>query len=61
METPHTIRREDHMFSSHDNKARSELLFGLTAVVVLAFSANLYAQSPLTVQPSTGRVGVDNG
>jgi len=30
----------------------------LTAALVLGFSANVHAQSPLTVQPSTGRVGI---
>jgi len=33
---------------------------GIALELLLAFSANLYAQSPLTVQPSTGRVGVGN-
>src|SRR5690349_5570932 len=45
------------MFSSH-NTARSVSFGGLIATVVLGFSGNVYAQSPLTVQPSTGRVGV---
>ena len=32
----------------------------LLSALLIAFSPNLHAQSPLTVQPSTGRVGVGN-
>jgi len=47
------------MFSNH-NKTRSGFFGSLIAAVVVGFSANVHAQSPLTVQPSTGRVGVGN-
>ena len=46
------------MFASHNTKARSALIAATIASLLIAFSPNLYAQSPLTVQPSTGRVGV---
>ena len=39
---------------------RSGFLLGALAALVLALAPSLYAQSPLTVQPSTGRVGVGN-
>ena len=45
------------MFSSH-NKARSRFLGGMIAALVFGLPANVHAQSPLTVQPTTGRVGV---
>jgi len=35
-------------------------LFGARAALLLALPSSLYAQSPLTVQPSTGRAGVGN-
>ena len=40
-------------------RAQAGLAGGLAALV-LALAPSLYAQSPLTVQPSTGRVGVGN-
>jgi hypothetical protein len=46
------------MFASHNIKARSAFITATTAALLIAFSPNLHAQSPLTVQPSTGRVGV---
>ncbi len=46
------------MFASHNTKARSAFLAATIAALLIAFSPNLYAQSPLTVQPSTGRIGV---
>ena len=45
------------MFSNH-NRTGSRFLGGLIAALVLGLSGSIYAQSPLTVQPSTGRVGV---
>ena len=39
---------------------RSELLLGALAALLVALPSSLYAQSPLTVQSSTGRVGVGN-
>jgi hypothetical protein len=47
------------MFSNH-NRTGNGFLGGLIAALVLGFSGNVHAQSPLTVQPSTGRVGVGN-
>jgi hypothetical protein len=48
------------MFASHNTKARSAFIAATIAALLIAFSPNLHAQSPLTVQPSTGRVGVGN-
>jgi hypothetical protein len=48
------------MFASHNTKARSAFITTTIAALLIAFSPNLHAQSPLTVQPSTGRVGVGN-
>ena len=48
------------MFTSHKTKARSAFIAATVAALLIAFSPNLHAQSPLTVQPSTGRVGVGN-
>ena len=39
---------------------RRGFLLGVLAALVLALAPSLYAQSPLTVQPSTGRVGIGN-
>jgi hypothetical protein len=39
---------------------RSGFLLGALAALLLALPSSLYAQSPLTIQPSTGRVGVGN-
>lgn len=36
------------------------IFMGVFAAILVIFPINLYAQSPLTVQPSTGRVGVGN-
>src|ERR1044071_8415487 len=47
------------MFSNH-NRTGNGFLGGLIASLVFGFSGNVHAQSPLTVQPSTGRVGVGN-
>ena len=41
-------------------RLRRGFLLGALAALVLALAPSLYAQSPLTVQPSTGRVGVGN-
>ncbi len=48
------------MLASHNTKARSAFITANIAALLIAFSPNLHAQSPLTVQPSTGRVGVGN-
>lgn len=50
------------MFVSQIKTIRSRLVLGAMAAVFLAFPSNLFAQSsPLTVQPSTGHVGVGIG
>ncbi len=41
------------MFASHNTKARSAFIAATIAALLIAFSPNLHAQSPLTVQPST--------
>jgi len=47
------------MFASHNNKSRSAFITATIAALLIAFSPNLHVQSsPLTAQPSTGRVGV---
>ncbi len=46
------------MLARHNIKARSAFIAATIAALLIAFSPNLHAQSPLTVQPSTGRVGV---
>ena len=46
------------MFASHNIKAHSGFITATIAALLIAISPNVYAQSPLTVQPSTGRVGV---
>jgi hypothetical protein len=48
------------MFDSHNIKACSAFIAATIAALLMAFSPNLHAQSPLTVQPSTGRLGVGN-
>jgi len=44
------------MFANHIGR----IFMGVFAAIVLILPISLYAQSPLTVQPSTGRVGVGN-
>jgi hypothetical protein len=44
------------MFANHIGR----IFMGVFTAIVLVLPLNLYAQSPLTVQPSTGRVGVGN-
>ncbi len=46
------------MFYNHDGTG-SRFLGGLIAALVLGFSANAHAQSPLTIKPSAGTVGVN--
>jgi hypothetical protein len=49
------------MFSSHINRNRSGFMIGaIAALVFLLLPCGVFAQSPLTVQPSTGRVGIGN-
>ena len=49
------------MFANHINRIRSRFMAGAIAALFFALPCALFAQSsPLTVQPSTGRVGVGN-
>jgi hypothetical protein len=49
------------MFSNHINRSRSGFIVGTIAALLFALPAGLFAQSsPLTVVPSTGKVGVNN-
>ena len=51
----------NHIGRKNWTRNRSRLRRGfLLGALVLALPAGLYAQSPFTVQPSTGRVGVGN-
>jgi hypothetical protein len=42
------------------NRIRSRFIVAATAALIFALPCGVFAQSPLTVQPSTGRVGVGN-
>ena len=44
------------MFASHNTTARSVFITATIAALAIAFSSNLHAQSPLTMQSSTGFV-----
>jgi hypothetical protein len=47
------------LFASQNTRTRSGFITVTIAVLLLAFSPDLHAQSsPLTVQPSMGRAGV---
>jgi hypothetical protein len=47
------------MFNNDLNRIRSGFIVGAIAALIFALPSGLFAQSsPLTVQPSTGRVGV---
>jgi hypothetical protein len=49
------------MFASHINRIRSGFIAGAIAALLFALPSGLFAQSsPLTVVPSTGKVGVAN-
>ena len=48
------------MLTNHNTKTRSAFIAASIAALLIALSPNLHAQSPLTIQPSTGRVGVGN-
>ena len=49
------------MFTTHINRIRSGFMAGAMAALIFALPYALFAQSsPLTVQPSTGRVGIGN-
>ena len=48
------------MFSNHINRSRSGFIVGAITWLLFALPCGVFAQSPLTVQPSTGRVGVGN-
>ena len=48
------------MFANHINGFRSGLVIGCVAALLIVIPAALYAQAPLTIQPSpTNRVGVN--
>ena len=48
------------MFTNHINRIHNGFIVGAIAVLLFALPCGLFAQSsPLTVQPSTGRVGVN--
>jgi hypothetical protein len=48
------------MFANYLNRIRGEFVAGAIAALVVSLPCGLFAQSPLTVQPSTGRVGIGN-
>jgi hypothetical protein len=48
------------MFASYKTRVQSAFITTTIAALLIALSPNLHAQSPLTVQPSTGRIGVRN-
>jgi hypothetical protein len=49
------------MFANHINRIRSGFIAGAIAALVFALPSGVFAQSsPLTVVPSTGKVGVGN-
>jgi hypothetical protein len=48
------------MFSSHTYRNHSGFTIGAIAALLFALPCGVFAQSPLTVQPSTGRVGIGN-
>jgi hypothetical protein len=52
-------QEEATMFNNDLNRIRSGFIIGAIGALLLALPSGLFAQSsPLTVQPSTGRVGV---
>ena len=48
------------MLANHINRIRSRFIVAAIAALLLALPCGVFAQSPLTVQPSTGRVGIGN-
>jgi len=48
------------MFANYLNRIRGGFIVGAIAGLVVLLPRGLFAQSPLTVQPSTGRVGLGN-
>jgi hypothetical protein len=48
------------MFSNHINRSRSGFIVGAITWLMFLLPCGVFAQSPLTVQPSTGRVGIGN-
>ena len=48
------------MFANYLKRIRGGFVAGAIAALVLLLPCGLFAQSPLTVQPSTGRVGIGN-
>ena len=48
------------MFTNHINRIRGRFIVGAIAALIFTLPCGLFAQSPLTVQPSTGRVGIGN-
>jgi len=53
--------QEVAMFTNHINRIRSGLIVGAIAALIFTLPCGVFAQSSLlTVQPSTGPVGVGN-
>jgi hypothetical protein len=48
------------MFANYLNGIRSGVIVGTIAALIFALPCGLFAESPLTVQPSTRRVGIGN-
>jgi hypothetical protein len=48
------------MFSSHINRNHSGSMIGAITAPLFVLPPGVFAQSPLPVQPSTGRVGIGN-
>ena len=48
------------MFTKHNKRSRGGFIVGALAALFFALPCGLFAQSPLTVQPSTGKVGIGN-
>ena len=48
------------MFKNHINRSHSGFIVGAITWLMFAAPFGVFAQSPLTVQPSTGRVGIGN-
>ena len=48
------------MFANHITRIRSRFIVVAIAALLFALPCEVFAQSPLTVQPSTGRVGIGN-
>jgi hypothetical protein len=60
MKTTHNVGKSSAIGNFRLLYGFSSFIGNIATALLLTFSSNLYAQSPLTVQPSTGRVGVGN-